>query len=294
MLTGTVIWYNPVKGLGFINPDQGGDDVFVHMSALKASGLKVVKEGDMLTYELLLDEKTGKKAASNVTILKKDEASLLTSSSSKPKNRDEKKKQRVEQPKSDASAFSKLGLDAEIVKALGFLGYTLPTPIQSQAIPAVLNSKDLVGLAQTGTGKTAAFALPLIQQLLMNPIAIKGRSARAIILSPTRELALQIHEAFVSFGKRLPLNFTHAIGGAPIRKQMRDRSFLTLPSYPSLALAFETAVEGGGGFIFTYLPTDPQVRSRPRKGRLDNRKKPSANAIHLEKEVRWGWEFSCG
>jgi len=92
MLTGTVIWYNPVKGLGFINPDQGGDDVFVHMSALKASGLKVVKEGDMLTYELLLDEKTGKKAASNVTILKKDEASLLTSSSSKPKNRDEKKK----------------------------------------------------------------------------------------------------------------------------------------------------------------------------------------------------------
>ena len=57
MLTGTVIWYNPVKGLGFINPDQGGDDVFVHMSALKASGLKVVKEGDMITYELLLDEK---------------------------------------------------------------------------------------------------------------------------------------------------------------------------------------------------------------------------------------------
>ena len=58
----------------------------------------------------------------------------------------------------------------------------------------------------------------------MNPIAIKGRSARAIILSPTRELALQIHEAFVSFGKKLPLNFTHAIGGAPIRKQMRDLS----------------------------------------------------------------------
>ena len=224
MLTGTVIWYNPVKGLGFINPDQGGDDVFVHMSALKASGLKVVKEGDMLTYELLLDEKTGKKAASNITILKKDEASLLTSASSKLKNRDEKKKKHIEQPKSDASAFLKLGLDPEIVKALGFLGYTVPTPIQSQAIPAVLNKKDLVGLAQTGTGKTAAFALPLIQQLLMNPIAIKGRSARAIILSPTRELALQIHEAFVSFGKKLPLNFTHAIGGAPIRKQMRDLS----------------------------------------------------------------------
>ena len=224
MLTGTVIWYNPVKGLGFINPDQGGDDVFVHMSALKASGLKVVKEGDMLTYELLLDEKTGKKAAATVTVLKKDEASLLTSATPKMKELKEKKKERVEQPKSDASAFSDLGLDGEIVKALGFLGYSQPTPIQSQAIPAVLGGKDLVGLAQTGTGKTAAFALPLIQQLLMNPIALKARSARTIILSPTRELALQIHDAFVSFGKRLPLNFTHAIGGAPIRKQMRDLS----------------------------------------------------------------------
>lgn len=120
MLTGTVIWYNPVKGLGFINPDQGGDDVFVHMSALKASGLKVVKEGDMLTYELLLDEKTGKKAAATVTVLKKDEASLLTSATPKMKVLKEKKKERAEQPKSDASAFSDLGLDAEIVKALGF------------------------------------------------------------------------------------------------------------------------------------------------------------------------------
>ena len=102
MLTGTVIWYNPVKGLGFINPDQGGDDVFVHMSALKASGLKVVKEGDMLTYELLLDEKTGKKAAATVTVLKKDEASLLTSATPKMKELKEKKKERAEQPKSDA------------------------------------------------------------------------------------------------------------------------------------------------------------------------------------------------
>ena len=222
MLTGTVIWYNPVKGLGFISPDQGGDDVFVHMSALKANGLKVVKEGDKLAYELLLDEKTGKKAAATVSILKKEEAALLTSSSPHPKVLKEKKKDRTEQPKSDASAFAALGLDDEIVKALGFLGYETPTPIQQQAIPAVLDGRDLVGLAQTGTGKTAAFALPLIQQLLMNPIAIKARSARVIILSPTRELALQIHDAFVSFGKRLPLNFTHAIGGAPIRKQMRD------------------------------------------------------------------------
>ena len=222
MLTGTVIWYNPVKGLGFINPDQGGDDVFVHMSALKANGLKVVKEGDKLTYELLVDEKTGKKAAANVTILKKEDAAVLTSSTPHPKALKEKKKERAEQPKSDASAFADLGLDDEIVKALSFLGYETPTPIQAQAIPAVVKGHDLVGLAQTGTGKTAAFALPLIQQLLMNPIAIKARSARVVILSPTRELALQIHDAFVSFGKRLPLNFTHAIGGAPIRKQMRD------------------------------------------------------------------------
>lgn len=222
MLTGTVIWYNPVKGLGFIHPDQGGDDVFVHMSALKASGMKVVKEGDKLTYELLLDEKTGKQAAANVTVLKKDEAALLTSTSAHPKVLKEKKKERAVQPQSDASAFAELGLDDEIVKALSFLGYSVPTAIQEQAIPSVLLGRDLVGLAQTGTGKTAAFGLPLIHQLLLKPEALKPRSARALILSPTRELALQIHDAFVSFGKRLPLNFTHAIGGAPIRKQMRD------------------------------------------------------------------------
>ena len=189
MLTGTVIWYNPVKGLGFIKPDQGGDDVFVHMSALKASGMKVVKEGDKLAYELATDEKTGKTAASTVTVLGKEEAAVLTTASPHEKTLKEKKKERAEQPKSDASAFADLGLDDEIVKALSFLGYSTPTAIQEQAIPSVLQGRDLVGLAQTGTGKTAAFGLPLIHQLLMTPEALKPRSARAVILSPTRELA---------------------------------------------------------------------------------------------------------
>ena len=120
--------------------------------------------------------------------------------------------------------FESLPLPDPLLKGIREAEFKTCTPIQSKSLPITLARKDLAGQAQTGTGKTAAFALPLIQQLLMNPIAIKGRSARAIILSPTRELALQIHEAFVSFGKKLPLNFTHAIGGAPIRKQMRDLS----------------------------------------------------------------------
>ncbi|GLQ34333.1 RNA helicase [Amylibacter marinus] len=222
MLTGTVIWYNPVKGIGFINPDQGGDDAFIHMKYLKETGLKQVKEGDRLTYEMREDPKTGKSAAANMTVLKAGDAALLTGGKPKIKSKAEKPAKRPEKPKSDASAFGKLGLDPEIVKALGFMGYSDPTPIQQQAIPHVLNGKDLVGLAQTGTGKTAAFTLPLIQQLLLKPEALKKRSARALILSPTRELAMQIHDALRDYGKRLPLNFTHAIGGAPIRRQMRD------------------------------------------------------------------------
>ena len=79
----------------------------------------------------------------------------------------------------------------------------------------------MVGLAQTGTGKTAAFSLPILQNLIENPTELKARAATVVIMSPTRELALQIHASLASFGKRLPLKYAAVIGGAPIRKQMR-------------------------------------------------------------------------
>jgi len=96
--------------------------------------------------------------------------------------------------------FEQLGLTAPLLKALQKEGYTVPTPIQVQAIPAALNGKDILGLAQTGTGKTAAFALPILQ--LLEGKQYKGyKHIRALILTPTRELAVQIGESFESYGR---------------------------------------------------------------------------------------------
>lgn len=96
--------------------------------------------------------------------------------------------------------FEQLGLNAPLLKALQKEGYTTPTPIQSQTIPHALRGKDILGLAQTGTGKTAAFALPILQ--LLNEQQSKGyRHTRALILTPTRELAVQIAESFQSYGR---------------------------------------------------------------------------------------------
>lgn len=107
--------------------------------------------------------------------------------------------------------FSELGIIEPILKALKEEGYQNPSPIQEQAIPHLLKKSDLLGCAQTGTGKTAAFAIPILQQLSEN--SMKGNvPIRAIILTPTRELALQIEESFHVYGKHLPLR-CHAIFG---------------------------------------------------------------------------------
>ena len=90
------------------------------------------------------------------------------------------------------SYFTDLGLAEPILRALAAKGYTDPTPIQSQAIPALLAGRDLLGIAQTGTGKTAAFALPSLHRLAANPMPRKPAACRMLVLSPTRELAAQI------------------------------------------------------------------------------------------------------
>src|SRR5262249_56052629 len=89
----------------------------------------------------------------------------------------------------DLTTFSELGLAAPILKALAEKGYATPTPIQAQAIPGVLSGKDVLGIAQTGTGKTAAFALPILDHLARNTRAPTRHTCRALILRPTRELA---------------------------------------------------------------------------------------------------------
>ena len=118
-------------------------------------------------------------------------------------------------------SFASLGLSAELVRAVTERGYTEPTPIQAQAIPVVLKGGDLMGGAQTGTGKTAGFTLPLLQRLMVNPVAGKSH-IRALVLTPTRELAAQVEESVREYGKYLPLKSMMMFGGVNINPQIKQ------------------------------------------------------------------------
>ena len=111
--------------------------------------------------------------------------------------------------------FKDLNLSEPIQKALAAEGYTNPTPIQKEAIPIVLAQKDLLGCAQTGTGKTAAFALPILQLLSNEPRQKGPAPIKCLILTPTRELAIQIGESFAAYGKHLNIRHTVIFGGVP-------------------------------------------------------------------------------
>ncbi|MCW3076433.1 MAG: box helicase [Bacteroidetes bacterium] len=115
--------------------------------------------------------------------------------------------------------FSELKLIKPLVLALDKKGYTQPTPIQEQAIPHVLEGKDIFGCAQTGTGKTAAFALPILQMLSAKKATNNTRGIKALILAPTRELALQISESFSAYGNNLGISHTTVFGGVSQNKQ---------------------------------------------------------------------------
>jgi len=128
-----------------------------------------------------------------------------------------------EQDTADAR-FDALGLDPLIQRALDDLGYTSPTPIQVKAVPAALQGRDLVGIAQTGTGKTAAFSLPILQRMLphANASASPARHpVRALILTPTRELALQVEESIRSFSRNTPFRILAIYGGVPMDPQIQ-------------------------------------------------------------------------
>jgi len=116
-------------------------------------------------------------------------------------------------------SFESLGLMAEILRAVSEKGYSSPTPIQKQAIPSVIEGKDLMGGAQTGTGKTAGFTLPLLQRLMTQKRG--GRGVRALVLTPTRELAAQVSESVETYGKYLPLKSTVIFGGVSINPQIK-------------------------------------------------------------------------
>jgi ATP-dependent RNA helicase RhlE len=118
-------------------------------------------------------------------------------------------------------SFSNLGLSDAIVRAVSEQGYTTPTPIQAQAIPAVLAGGDLLAGAQTGTGKTAGFTLPILQRLIAQPARTRApRTVRALILTPTRELAAQVEESVRAYGKYVKLTSAVIFGGVSINPQI--------------------------------------------------------------------------
>jgi ATP-dependent RNA helicase RhlE len=109
--------------------------------------------------------------------------------------------------------FAELNLVAPIVRALSAKKYERPTPIQSEAIPPLMDGRDLIGCAQTGTGKTAAFALPILQKLFTEPKSVPSRRTRVLVLTPTRELAAQVGESFKTYGRYLKLTHALVFGG---------------------------------------------------------------------------------
>ena len=119
-------------------------------------------------------------------------------------------------------SFDQLGLRPELLRAVADSGYDTPTPIQREAIPVILAGRDLMAGAQTGTGKTAAFVLPILQRLHEAPASIDRRAVRALILVPTRELALQVEESVRTYGTHLPLRSVTVYGGASLPDQVRE------------------------------------------------------------------------
>ncbi len=121
-----------------------------------------------------------------------------------------------------AITFNDLNLAPELARAVSELGYATPTPIQKQAIPLVLAGRDLMAQAQTGTGKTAAFTLPLLHQIkphANNSVSPARHPVRALVLAPTRELAIQVHDSVVAYAKHLPLRSTVVYGGVGMHEQ---------------------------------------------------------------------------
>ncbi|ATI13094.1 MULTISPECIES: DEAD/DEAH box helicase [Acetobacter] len=136
----------------------------------------------------------------------------------------------------DSITFADLELSEPLLRAISDMGYTHPTPIQAQAIPAILMARDVMGVAQTGTGKTASFTLPMLE--ILADSRARARMPRSLILEPTRELALQVAENFVNYGKYLKLNHALLIGGESMadQKEVLNRGVDVLIATPGRLL----------------------------------------------------------
>ena len=122
----------------------------------------------------------------------------------------------------NVTQFSDLGLSEVLLRALTQEGYHTPTPIQAQAIPALLAGRDLLGIAQTGTGKTAAFALPILHKLIQENRRPAPKTVRALVLAPTRELAVQIADSFKTYGRFAQMSVAVVVGGVSAGPQIQQ------------------------------------------------------------------------
>jgi ATP-dependent RNA helicase RhlE len=195
LLTGTIKWYSQKRGFGFVTPDTGGEDVFVHHSSLPQNHQPSIDAGDRVAF-YIQQSKKGPAAT---------EVKRLDAMPPQP------------EPADGGTDFADLNLIASLLRAVQEAGYVEPTPIQVRAIPHVLAGQDLLGCAQTGTGKTAAFALPILQHLSSRQPDSNGnrklRPVRVLVLAPTRELAIQIGDSFSTYGRHTGLTNTVIYGG---------------------------------------------------------------------------------
>ncbi len=211
-MTGTVKWYDEKKGFGFITLDRDGKDIFLHHTALQPNEDNSIISGDCLTFTIQPQKKG--LAAIEVTRLEEVVQSRIS-----------KKNKPLQYNQIDSGLkFADLDLDSKILQAVRDSGYEAPTPIQAQAIPIILNGKDMLGCAQTGTGKTAAYALPVLQRLvsIKNDNSMKTkRKISVLVVAPTRELAIQIKDSFNIYGKYTGLRNTVVYGGVGQNPQVK-------------------------------------------------------------------------
>lgn len=216
--TGTVKWYDEKKGYGFITSDMSGKEIFLHRTALPLYDDADMETGDRISFKIQYQQK-GLAALEIERLAKNIEEPIEEEEIPEMEVIHEFKEIQVKQEKKPSviigtdNKFTDLGLIPELLHAIEDAGYVEPTPIQAQAIPIVLNGQDMFGCAQTGTGKTAAFALPILQHLNSLSKNKTKRQIKVLVLSPTRELAIQIADSFHSYGKYTELRTTVVYGG---------------------------------------------------------------------------------
>jgi len=225
-MTGTVKWYDGDKGFGFINPDEGKKDVFLHRTELQRHENGYVNDGDRLMFEVQ-NKKKGPAARDVKRIIQ--EVDLPQFDQGKKDGGNGKVKQNY---KKTSKKFTDLGLKSKLLQGIKDAGYQNPTPIQVEAIPVVLKGKDVLGCARTGTGKTAAFAVPTLQRLMKNSKSKQhsnnnrsknqfSRQIKTLAVLPTRELARQINKSFKTYGKYTGLKSMVIYGGVSQNPQVK-------------------------------------------------------------------------